>query len=112
MGLAETEAELAELEARRSELLALIGQAKAALALEPAGARPTLHSALAQVLRENSNVWMTARELADAVNTRGLYTKRDGRPVETNQVHARVKNYPHLFEKQGSRIRLQDSEEA
>jgi hypothetical protein len=36
----------------------------------------------------------------------GLYEKRDGRPVEINQVHARTKNYPHMFEKQRSRIRL------
>ena len=121
-GLAEAEVELAELNARRLELIALIAQAKAALALEPSAvadgpdgggagvehsSRLTLHDALALVLRENGNQWMTAGELADAINTRGLYSKRDGRPVEINQVHARTKNYPHIFEKQRSRIRLQ-----
>jgi hypothetical protein len=40
------------------------------------------------------------------VNTRGLYRTRDGSPVEVNQVHARTGNYPDLFEKQGSQIRL------
>jgi hypothetical protein len=32
--------------------------------------------------------------------------KRDGSPVEVNQVPARTGNYPDLFEKEGSRIRL------
>jgi len=98
---------------RRAELLALIGQAKAALGLAAAttagdaGARgPTLHDALAQVLREHGNDWRTARELADEVNERSMYRKRDGSPVEANQVHARTKSYTDLFEKDGSRIRL------
>ena len=46
------------------------------------------------------------RELADEVNERSMYRKRDGSPVEANQVHARTKNYTALFEKDGSRIRL------
>ena len=71
--------------------------------------RLTLHEALAHVLRERGNEWTSARELADEVNTHGLYVKRDGRPVEVNQVHARVKNYPQLFEKNGSQIRLRES---
>lgn len=121
-GLAEAEAELEALDARRSELIPMIAQARAALALKrsdsadhPSGggvglehsARLTLHKALALVLRENGNEWMTAGELADAINARGLYTKRDGRPVEINQVHSRTKNYPDVFEKRRSRIRLQ-----
>ena len=112
-GLAEAEAELEQLDARRAELLALIGQANAALGLAVAatagdsGARgPTLHDALAQLLREHGNDWMTARELADEVNARSMYRKRDGSPVEANQVHARTKNYTDLFEKDGSRVRL------
>jgi hypothetical protein len=59
----------------------------------------TLHEALAQVLRERHNEGLTARELADAVNSRGLYRKRDGSPVEANQVQARVNNYGTVFEK-------------
>ena len=47
-----------------------------------------------------------ARALADAVNARGLYRKRDGSPVEVNQVHARTNNYQDLFEKNGSLICL------
>ena len=68
--------------------------------------RMTLHDALARVLRESGNEGLTARELADAVNRRGLYQKRDGSPVEVNQVQARVNNYGSIFEKDGSVVRL------
>jgi hypothetical protein len=112
-GLAAAEAELQALETRRLELLALISQARAALgqtgsAMSGANARGlTLHAALALVLRENGNQWMTVRELTDQVNARSLYRRRDGSPIEANQVHARTKNYPKLFEKRRSQIRLQ-----
>jgi len=114
-GLAEAEAELEEVEVRRAELVALISQARAALGVdgEPldksgtAGARGlTLHEAMGLVLRERDNSWMTARQLADEINQRRLYTKRDGNHVEVNQIHARSKNYPGLFEKDGPKIRL------
>jgi hypothetical protein len=107
--LAEARAELAELDARREELEALIAQAEAVLGGSPAAdaePRLTLHEALVTVLREHDGAAMTARELADAVNERGLYRSRDGSPVEVNQVHARASNYEGLFEKNGSLIQL------
>jgi hypothetical protein len=114
-GLAVALDELEKLDARRADLVALIAQAEAALGLggdpKASGAGPrrlTLHEALAQLLGEHANEWMTARELADEVNKRGLYSKRDNSPVEANQVHARTKNYDKLFEKDGSRIRLRN----
>jgi hypothetical protein len=72
----------------------------------------TLHVAIAQVLHENGNRWMSANELADAVNGGGLYRKRDGSRVEANQVHARTNNYKALFEKTDGRIRLRDDDAA
>lgn len=114
-GIAAAEAELQALEARRLELLALIGQARAALGqtgVPVSGADErtlTLHEALALVLRENGNGWMTVRELTDQVNTRSLYRRRDGSPIEANQVHARTKNYSSLFEKHRARVRLRDA---
>jgi hypothetical protein len=106
--LAEARTELSALEARGEELRALIAQGESALGGTSVGteASGTLHNALARVLREGGNEPMTARVLADVVNERGLYRKRDGGPVEVNQVHARTNNYPDLFEKQGSLIRL------
>ena len=114
-GLAEAERQMQDLDRQRAELQKLIAQAKGALGLEEslpdtaAPGRPlTLHEAMAQVLRERNNAWLTARELKSEVNDRGLYRKRDGSPVDLNQVHARTKNYEHLFEKAGSSIRLRD----
>ena len=66
-GLADAERELAELDARREELLGLISRARAALgdipptALKPAPERLTLHEAMELVLRENQNEWVTAK---------------------------------------------------
>jgi HB1, ASXL, restriction endonuclease HTH domain len=109
--LAEARAELSALDARRAELEALIAKGEAALGGTQSPVvkgTMTLHDALVLVLRENNNAPMTARELADAVNDRGLYRKRDGSPVEVNQVHARASNYDALFEKDGALIQLRE----
>lgn len=111
-GLAEAERELAELDARREELLGLISRARAALgqappiAVKSAVERLTLHEAMQFVLRENNNEWMTVRELADSINERGLYEKRDGSLVDPGQIHARANKYQAMFEKDGRRLRL------
>ena len=120
-GLAEAEAELQRLRAREAELETLIARARAALGiglrtpaaeLRARSATPmTLHDALAVVLRERGNAWTTVKELADEVNRRGLYLKRDGSPIEPSQVHARTKNYASLFEKDGPKVRLIDSQQ-
>src|SRR5437867_2439033 len=91
-GLAEAERELAELDARRRELEALIARARAALGEapppvpSPTNERLTLHQALELVLRENDNRWMTVRELADEINARELYEKRDRTPIDPSQI--------------------------
>jgi len=59
-------------------------------------------------LRENDNQPMTVRDLANAVNERGLYRKRDGSAVEVNQLHAFTSNYEALFKKDGPMIRLRE----
>lgn len=113
-GLREAEAELAELDARRAALVALIARATAALGLaheRPAESTPrplTLHEAMARVLREHGNGPLSAREIADAINQRQLYTKRDGSIVEVSQIHARAKNYATQFAKVGSKLRLHE----
>ncbi len=58
------------------------------------------------VLREHKNEWMTVREIADAINERSLYEKRDGSPVDSSQTHARASKYLAMFEKDGRRLRL------
>jgi len=113
--LAEAEAELAAVLARKDELERLIARARAALG-EPSPAPEagtparglTLHEALKVVLVEHENRWMTVTELADAINSRGLYRKRDGSRVQPSQIHARASSYPSMFEKDGPRVRLAD----
>jgi hypothetical protein len=110
--LVEARAELTTLQERQATLEQQIADAEAALGSAPPSpphGQTTLHEAFAQVLTANGNVGMTARELADAVNAQGLYRKRDGSRVEPNQVHARVNNYGHVFEKDGqNNIRLRE----
>lgn len=63
----------------------------------------TLHEAIAVVLREGAK---TSRELADEINRRNLYRRKDGRPLPANQVSARVRAYGCLFERKGKMIFL------
>lgn len=110
-GLAEAEEELDELNGRRAELEALIGRARLLLADQApteaarTGERLTLHAAMERVLDENENRWMTVHEIADVINERQLYEKRDRSPVEPSQIHARAGKYHGAFEKAGPRVR-------
>jgi len=104
--IAEAEDELLEVRRRVSELEHLIVRGRMALGeIEPPG-ETTLHRALERILAEEANRWLTAGELAQLVNDRGLYRMRDGRPVESSQIHARVRNYDRFFEKVAGKIRL------
>lgn len=66
----------------------------------------TLHEAMAEVLRTAPERMMRAGDLAAAIERRGLYRMRDGRPVEAQQIHARVGHYGTLFTKEGTFIKL------
>ena len=66
----------------------------------------TLHEAMVIILREKGNQWTHTKDLADELNLRSLYTKKDGSKITQFQVHGRTKNYPHLFEKDGQLVRL------
>ena len=68
--------------------------------------RILLHIEISAILENHRNSWMTTRELADLVNARGHYLKRDGTPVTAYQVHGRTKNYVRIFERDGARVRL------
>ena len=74
----------------------------------PGGPAMTLHDAMEVVLRDAAH-GMRAGDLASEITRRRLYRMRDGRPVEAQQIHARVGNYPHLFKKVGTFIHLADS---
>lgn len=110
-GLQEAYTERDELRVRERALTELIERAEASLGSQKRQGRLTLHEAMAEILRDGGNQWMHTRELATEVNRRLLYQKRDGSPVESNQIHARAKNYSHLFEKESQRVRLRTEDE-
>jgi HB1, ASXL, restriction endonuclease HTH domain len=105
--------DLADLREREREVVRLINRAEMALGLlEPDAEVPappspelTLHEAMSQVLRERGTA-MTAREIAEEINRRGLYRKADGSLLDPGQVHARVHRYGHLFERRNRKIEL------
>lgn len=65
----------------------------------------TLHEAMIEVLRENGAP-MTSREIADVINARELYRRKDGRPLPAGQVSARARHYDRLFIRTSSGINL------
>lgn len=109
--LAEAEEELTELDARRAELVDLIARARLVLGQDceqtphALAQRLTLHEAMECILDEHPSQWMTVHHLADAINERKLYEKRDRLPVEPAQIQARATKYPSHFEKDGPRVR-------
>ena len=66
----------------------------------------TLHEAMVSVLRGDPHGMLRAGDLAAVINSKHLYRMRDGRPVEAQQIHARVGQYPHLFVREGTFIKL------
>ena len=66
----------------------------------------TLHEAIEVVLRRNSNRWMNVREIAEEVNQRKLYARRNGSNVDSGDIHSRVNDHSDLFEKSGVMVRL------
>ena len=77
----------------------------------PNGDAPlTLHDAMALVIREQPTRLMRPSDLAAEIRRRGLYVMRDGRPVEAQQIHARVGHYPQVLRKQGQYIGLAEDE--
>lgn len=68
----------------------------------------TLHVELLAALASNGNRWMSIDELAQSVNARGRYEKRDGSAIEPSQIHLRTRaggSYEDLFERQGRLVR-------
>jgi hypothetical protein len=70
--------------------------------------RLSAHGAMAEVLRTAPQFKMRPVDLAAEINRRDLYRMRDGRPIETQQIHARTGNYPDRFERDGPFIRLKE----
>ena len=65
----------------------------------------TLHDEIERILDQKGSL-MNTREIAEEVNNRGNYIKKDGTPVTDYQIHGRTKNYPHLFTRKGTLVGL------
>lgn len=104
--LAETE--LTACRRRCLELEELIGRARLILGLDESNREPlTLHDAMGVVLRDHGD-GLTAPALAEEVNKRHLYQRKNGKPVEPGQIHARVTSYQAMFTRQAGRIVLRE----
>ena len=57
----------------------------------------TLHEAMREVLAK-SDTPIPARAVANEINRRRLYARGDGRSLDYQQVLARARRYPDLFE--------------
>jgi hypothetical protein len=61
-----------------------------------------LHEAIVAVLTTKKNRTATTQQIADEINSRKLYHKKDGSPVQASQIRLRTTlskgQYLHLFE--------------
>lgn len=65
----------------------------------------TLHEAIERLLMLTGRS-MTTREIAKALNEYRWYIKKDKSVITPFQIHGRTKNYPRLFNRQGSLVSL------
>ncbi|GAA4525632.1 hypothetical protein GCM10023160_18850 [Brachybacterium paraconglomeratum] len=65
----------------------------------------TLHEAMEKVLVDAGRP-LKSSELAEQIKTLDLYRKRDGSPLQQDQVRARARKYPHLFAQAAGAIAL------
>jgi hypothetical protein len=65
----------------------------------------TLHEAIIIVLKDSGRK-MTTTEIADELNRRKLYTKKDSSKITAYQVHGRTKNYPQYFSRDSTTVGL------
>lgn len=72
--------------------------------------RVPLHEEIREILRAAGAGWLTAQQIADEVNRRGRYLKRDGSAVSAFQIHGRTRNYDRIFIRDGAKVRLAEVE--
>jgi hypothetical protein len=65
----------------------------------------TLHEAIEKLLKQEGRA-MTTTKIAYALNINKWYQKKDGSPIDSFQIHRRTKNYPNIFDRNGSRVSL------
>jgi len=66
----------------------------------------TLHEAMRKVLQTVPMRVMRAPDLAAEIGRLHLYRRPDGRAIQAQQIYERTHNYPYLFERAGTFIKL------
>jgi len=64
-----------------------------------------LHAAIVQTLRDENRA-LTTKEIAEKLNQSKIYIKKDKSEITDFQIHGRTKNYPNLFNRDGSIVSL------
>jgi hypothetical protein len=65
----------------------------------------TLHTAIEKLLQQTGRQ-MTTQEIADSLNKNKWYQKKDGSKITDFQIHGRTRNYPQLFNRNGTTVSL------
>ncbi len=65
----------------------------------------TLHEAIEKLLQQTGRP-MTTIEIANELNKNKWYQKKDGSIIQPFQIHGRTRNYPDLFNRNGSTVSL------
>jgi hypothetical protein len=74
--------------------------------------RLTLRAEIAEILREAGNVWMAPEEIVASIKDRGLFVYRNGQQITTKLICRQTRNYPNLFEREGTHARLRLTRES
>lgn len=64
-----------------------------------------LHDAIIKTLVKENRA-MSTKEIAEKLNISKLYTKKDKSEITDFQIHGRTKNYPNLFNREGTLVSL------
>lgn len=65
----------------------------------------TLHVAIEKLLKEKGTS-MSTNEIASELNINKWYQKKDGSEISAFQIHGRTRNFPNIFDRQGSLVAL------
>lgn len=65
----------------------------------------TLHEAIEKLLRQTGRP-MTTTGIANELNKNKWYQKKDNSTIDPFQIHGRTKNYPNIFNRNGSTVSL------
>ena len=63
----------------------------------------TLHVAIEKLLNEKGTS-LSTNEIATELNKNKWYKKKDGSEISAFQIHGRTRNYPNIFDRQGSLV--------